>query len=144
MNARGKQAQHACCKLCFPKLISFDFFLNKIRASCDQIENIKMFSLISFSFLIFVLCLFPGGHWPLGPVVPLLVVLSEEQAPENALHAPRPGAEGRRRLAPQTLHRRVRQRLTTPHLYRPPKEQQAHCTVLTQSGVSSGPRSILR
>lgn len=51
---------------------------------------------------------FPVGQWPLGLVLPVLVVLPEEQAPQGALHAPGPGAKGRCRLAPSTCHCHLR------------------------------------
>lgn len=75
-------------------------------------------TLTIFFFLTFIL-VFPDDQWPLGLVLPLLVVLSEKQAPEGALHAPGPGAPGRRRLAPQTVHCHLRQRSTVQHLCPP-------------------------
>lgn len=84
---------------------------------CKNIHNTH--SLTSFFFLMSILYVFPGGQWPLGLILPLLVVLSEKQAPKGALHAPGPGAAGQRRLAPQTLHCHLCQWSTVQHLCSP-------------------------
>lgn len=85
---------------------------------CKNIHNTGLLT-IFFLFIIFMLYAFPGGQWPLGLVLPLLVFLSEKQATKSALHAPGPGAAGRHRLAPQALRCDLRQWSAIPQLYPP-------------------------
>lgn len=58
-----------------------------------------------------------GVQWALGRVLPLLLVLSEEQASQGTLHAPGPGAAGGCRVAPRALHRHLRHWPTIQRLY---------------------------
>lgn len=78
--------------------------------------NIKIHNVTWLFFPEPSLCMSSGGQWPLGIVLPLLVVLSEKQTSKSALHALGPRAAGWCWLAPQTFHSHLRQRSTAPHL----------------------------